>query len=296
MIPQLPWFAFFSMLAPFLIMLREGIEAALITGIVASYLYRTGRAQWMPAVWLGVFLAVALALFVGAGLELASAEFPQKAQELFEAIVGLIAVGVLVPMIFWMRKAARSIKGELEHSIEEALASPASSGWALIGMVFFAVAREALESVFFLLAIFEQSVGPAAPIGALAGIIGAAAVGYAIFVGGVRINLRLFFRWTGVFILIVAGGILSASIRSLHEAGLWNALQQTPFDFSGVLSPSSVAGAILTGLFNYQAAPAAGEMIAWFGFLAVTLYLFLRPEAPPGATARPTPAPRNVRA
>ncbi len=284
------------MLAPFLIMLREGIEAALITGIVASYLHRTGRAQWMPAVWLGVFLAVALALFVGAGLELASAEFPQKAQELFEAVVGLLAVGVLVSMVFWMRKAARSIKGELEHSIEEALASPGASGWALIGMVFFAVAREALESVFFLLAVFQQSTGPAAPIGALLGVVAATAVGYAIFVGGVRINLRLFFRWTGVFILVVAAGILSASIRSLHEAGLWNALQETPFDFSGVVSPSSLTGTILTGMLNYQATPTVGEMIAWFGFLAVTLYLFLRPVSAPRATARSTPTPRNVRA
>jgi high-affinity iron transporter len=282
------------MLAPFLIMLREGIEAALITGIVASYLHRTGRAQWMPAVWLGVFLAIALALFVGAGIELASAEFPQKAQELFEAIVGLIAVGVLVSMVFWMRKAARSIKGELEHSIEEALAAPGSSGWALIGMVFFAVAREALESVFFLLAIFQQSEGPAAPLGALAGIICAAAVGYAIFVGGVRINLRLFFRWTGAFILIVAAGILSASIRSLHEAGLWNGLQQIPFDFNGVIPMSSLPGAVLTGLLNYQAQPTVGEMIAWFGFLIVTLYLFFRPEAPARVEGTRNATARNV--
>jgi high-affinity iron transporter len=98
------------MLVPFLIMLREGIEAALIVGIIASYLQQTGRGQWMPAVWIGVFLAAALALLVGGGLELVSAEFPQKQQELFEGVVGLVAVGILSSMVFWMRKVARSIK------------------------------------------------------------------------------------------------------------------------------------------------------------------------------------------
>src|SRR5690606_9297237 len=83
------------MLAPFLIMLREGLEAALVTGIIASYLRQTGRGEWIPAIWVGVFLAVALSLFAGAALLLVSAEFPQKAQELFEAVVGLVAVAVL---------------------------------------------------------------------------------------------------------------------------------------------------------------------------------------------------------
>ncbi len=148
------------MLIPFLIMLREGIEAALIVGIVASYLKQSGRGALMPAVWVGVLLATALSLFAGAGLQLLAAEFPQKQQELFEGVVGLIAVVMLTSMVFWMRKAARSIKGELQASIDQALAKGSDGqGWALIGMVFLAVAREGLESVFFLLAIFQQSSG-----------------------------------------------------------------------------------------------------------------------------------------
>ena len=159
------------MLVAFLVMLREGIEAALIVGIIAGYLAQTGRRDWMPAVWVGVLLAVAAALLVGAGLQLVSAEFPQRAQELFEAIVGLVAVAVLTSMVFWMRKVARSIRGELHHSIDEALAGSSQHGLALIGMVFLAVAREGLESVFFLLAIFQQSPDPLAPLGALLGIL-----------------------------------------------------------------------------------------------------------------------------
>ncbi len=271
------------MLAPFLIMLREGIEAALITGIVATYLRQTGRAGWMPAVWIGVFLAVAMSLFVGAALQLASAQFPQKAQELFEALVGFIAVGVLVSMVFWMRRAARSIKAELHASIDEALGEHSAGAWGLIGIVFFAVAREGLESIFFLLAIFQQSAGATAPLGALAGILVATAIGFAIYFGGVRLNLKRFFRWTGVFILLVAAGILSSALGNLHEAGLWNALQARPFDLGAVLPVSSLPGTILSGIFSYEEAPTLGQVLLYAGFLGITLVLFLRPA---GGTGR----------
>ncbi|MCQ8783708.1 iron uptake transporter permease EfeU [Mangrovibrevibacter kandeliae] len=269
------------MLAPFLIMLREGIEAALLTGIVATYLRQTGRGQLMPAVWIGVFLAVALSLFVGAGLQLAATEFPQKTQELFEAVVGLIAVAVLVSMVFWMKRAARSIKAELHRSVDAALDGASGASWALVGMVFFAVAREGLESVFFLLAIFQQSTGPGAPLAALGGIVVAAVIGILIYAFGVRLDLRRFFRWTGIFILVVAAGILSSAIRSLHEAGLWNGLQERAYDLSAVLPASGPLGSLLSGIFNYQDAPAVGEAIAYVLFLLVALVLFLRPTPGP---------------
>src|SRR5690606_32613630 len=168
------------MLAPFLIMLREGLEAALIVGIIASYLRQTGRKEWLPAIWVGVLLAVAMSLFAGAALQLVAAGFPQKTQELVEAVIGLGAVVVLAGMVFWMRRAARSIKAELQGSVDQALAHPGDAGtWALIGMVFLAVAREGLESVFFLLAIFQQSRDAAAPIGAALGVIAAIGAGWA---------------------------------------------------------------------------------------------------------------------
>lgn len=281
------------MLAPFLIMLREGIEAALITGIVASYLRQTGRAAWMPAIWIGVLLAVALSLFLGAGLQLASAEFPQKAQELFEAVVGFVAVIVLVSMVFWMRKVARSIKGALQDSVDRALQGDRGGTWALIGIVFFAVAREGLESIFFLLAIFQQSPGPAAPIGALLGIAVAVGVGFAIYLGGIRLNLRRFFRWTGIFILFVAAGLLASALKNLHEAGLWNHLQEQAFDLSTVLPVSGLLGTILSGVFSYEEAPTVGQAILYLGFLAVTLTVFLWP-APPAAV-RPVSVSANGR-
>ncbi|MBP1849240.1 iron uptake transporter permease EfeU [Rhizobium halophytocola] len=285
------------MLAPFLIMLREGIEAALITGIIASYLRHSGRSQWLPAVWIGVFLAIAVSLFVGAVLQLVSAEFPQKAQELFEAFVGLIAVVVLVSMVTWMRKAARTMKAGLQGSVDQALAQGSGASLALIGMVFFSVAREGVESVFFLLAVFQQSQGMAAPLGALLGMVVALIIGLAIYGFGVRINLRRFFQWTGLFILVVAAGLLSAAIGSLHEAGLWNGLQTPAYDLSHALPVSSLFGTLLSGVFNYQEAPTIGQSIAWGLFLAITFFLFLRPVRVSGEKPL-TPAagePQNVR-
>lgn len=270
------------MLPSFLIMLREGIEAALIVGIIAGYLARTGRSAWLPTVWVGVLLAVALSLFVGAGVIALGAQFPQKTQELFEAIVGTLAVVILISMVFWMRKAARSIRQTMEHDIDAALADARGPAWALIGMTFFAVAREGLESVFFLLALFQQSPGPAAPLGALLGVGVAILMGVGIYRGGVRLDLRRFFRWTGVFIILVAAGLASSVLRNLHEAGIWNHLQQPVWDLTRTLPVGSIPGTVLSGLFGYHDAPVLGEVLVWAAVLSVTLWLFLRP-----APARP---------
>lgn len=270
------------MLSAFLVMLREGLEAALIVGIIAGYLARTGRSDWLPAVWIGVLLAIAISLFAGAAVLLVSAQFPQRTQELFEAIVGAVAVVILISMIFWMRKAARSIRKTMEHDIDRALAESRGPVWALIGLSFFTVAREGLESVFFLIALYQQSPGPQSLTGALLGIAAAAALGFAIFRGGLRLDLRLFFRWTGVVIILVAAGLASGVLRSLHEAGVWNLLQQPVWDLTRSLPVTSVAGTILSGLFGYHDAPVLGEVLVWALTLGITLWLFLQP-----ASARP---------
>ncbi|MEW6629858.1 MAG: iron uptake transporter permease EfeU [Pseudomonadota bacterium] len=277
------------MLVPFLIMFREGVEAALIVGIIASYLNRTGRGAWMPVVWIGIFLALASSLGVGAILQFAAVEFPQKAQELFEAVIGLVAVCVLTSMVFWMRRAARSIKAELHDSIDAAFAAPTSKGFGLIAMVFLAVAREGVESVFFLLAAFQQA-NAYAPLAALAGVVLAGFVGYGVYAGSVRLNLRRFFRWTGAFILIVAAGLLANSVNALHEAGLWNHLQAVVFDISGVLPMDSPLGSVLSGIVGYIDAPTVSELVVYVGFLLPSLWLFLADR--PGGATRGKPSER----
>ena len=275
------------MFAAYLIMLREGVEAALIVGIVASYLKQSGRAQWLPLVWAGVGAAVAVCLAVGFALISADREFPQREQELFEGLVAVLAVAVLTSMVFWMKRAARSIKAHLHHSIDNALRPGDRQGLALIGMVFFAVGREGLESLFFLLAVIQQSEGWAVPAGAALGLASAVAVGFAIYYGGVRLDLRRFFLWTGAFIIFVAAGLLAGAVRAFHEAGFWNGLQNTAFDFSAFLPQDGLIGTLLSSVLGYQDAPAIGEVIVYFAFLIPALIVFF-------SSARPQPVARTA--
>jgi len=280
------------MLVPFLIMLREGVEAALIVAIVAGYLVRTGRSDAMGSVWFGVGAAVVLSIVLGVVLELTASELPQKIQELFEAAVGLFAVVVLTSMVLWMGKAARSIRATLHAGIDAAFASGAQ-GRALAFLAFFAVAREGLESVLFLLAAYQQreDVGIEAFVGAVLGLAVAVGIGVTIHRGGRRLDLGRFFRWTGVFILFVAAGLLAGSLKSLHEAGLWNHLQATAFDLSDLLPADGALGTLLSGILGYRDTPSVGEVLIYLAYLLPVLALFLR-----GARPSPTPVLTNDRA
>ena len=266
------------MFVPFLIMFREGLEAALIVSLIASYLKRTQRSQWLGIVWVGVILAAALCLGLGIFINETTGEFPQKQQELFEGIVAAVAVGILTYMVFWMRKVSRSVKTHLEGAIDNALNAGKGQGWALVAMVFFAVAREGLESVFFLLAAFQQDVGIQAPIGAVLGLVCAIIVGMMIYWGGVKLHLAKFFKWTSLFILFVAAGLAAGAIRAFHEAGLWNYLQDIAFNFTDVLSTHSLLGTLLEGIFGYQEAPTVSEVLVYFLYLIPALIFFFMPQ------------------
>lgn len=266
------------MFVPFLIMFREGLEAALIVSLIASYLKRTQRGQWLGVVWIGVIVAVALCLALGIFINETTGEFPQKQQELFEGLVAVVAVCILTYMVFWMRKVSRSVKVHLEGAIDNALNSGKRQGWALVAMVFFAVAREGLESVFFLLAAFQQDVGIAAPIGAMLGLACAIVVGMLIYWGGIKLHLAKFFKWTSLFILFVAAGLAAGAIRAFHEAGLWNHFQDIAFDLSNQLSTHSLLGTLLEGMFGYQEAPSVSEVAVYFLYLLPALIFFFLPQ------------------
>ncbi|MDQ4431687.1 FTR1 family protein [Yokenella regensburgei] len=277
------------MFVPFLIMLREGLEAALIVSLIASYLKRTQRGRWIGVMWIGVFLAAALCLGLGVFINETTGEFPQKQQEIFEGVVAVIAVIILTWMVFWMRKVSRNVKKQLEEAVDNALQRSGNHGWALILMVFFAVAREGLESVFFLLASFQQDLGIWPPLGAMLGLATAVALGFMLYWGGIRLNLGSFFKWTSLFILFVAAGLAAGAIRAFHEAGLWNNLQQVAFDFSGVLTNHSLFGTLMEGIFGYQEAPSVSEVVVYFLYLIPALVLF---ALPPRATSPASGAAR----
>ncbi|EFN9233522.1 TPA: iron uptake transporter permease EfeU [Escherichia coli] len=272
------------MFVPFLIMLREGLEAALIVSLIASYLKRTQRGRRIGVMWIGVLLAAALCLGLGIFINETTGEFPQKEQELFEGIVAVIAVVILTWMVFWMRKVSRNVKVQLEQAVDSALQRGNHHGWALVMMVFFAVAREGLESVFFLLAAFQQDVGIWPPLGAMLGLATAVVLGFLLYWGGIRLNLGAFFKWTSLFILFVAAGLAAGAIRAFHEAGLWNHFQEIAFDMSAVLSTHSLFGTLMEGIFGYQEAPSVSEVAVWFIYLIPALVAFALPPRA-GATA-----------
>lgn len=259
---------------PFLIMLREALEATLIVVLITSYLKQTNQTQWLKFVWLGIVLAVSGCALLGWGIHASSGEFPQQQQELFEGIVAVIAVVMLTSMVLWMSKASRNIKATLHIAIEDSLSRKQGQGLALVIMVFLAVAREGLESIFFLLAAFTQDVGILAPIGALTGIATAVILGLLLFYRSIKVPLQSFFKYSSVFILFVAAGLSASAIRAFHEAGLWNHWQSIAFNLSQYLSTHSLFGTLLEGLLGYQEAPTVSEVSVYALYLVPALIWF----------------------
>jgi high-affinity iron transporter len=273
--------------AAFFISLREGLEAALIVGIIGAYLVKLGRRDALRGVWVGVGAAVTLSIVVGALVVATVGRLPLVVQESIEGIAAVIAVVVLTWMLFWMRRQGRAMKGELEHGVDVALAG--GSMLALAGLAFVSVAREGLETVLFLFAIGTSS-GPAVQtlVAAVAGLAAAVGIGWAIFAAGVRIDLRRFFNITGVVLIFVSAGLVAFAVHEFGEAGLI-ANSGTAFDLGSILPESSPIGALLAGLFGYRSTPTPLEVIAYLAYLIPVLVVFLRPmrrtAVGPAATA-----------
>lgn len=281
------------MLPTFIIGLREGLEASLIVGIISAFLIQRGERKALRPMWYGVALAVGLCFAVAVILEVVNDSLPHKQQEGLETILALLAVGGVTYMVVWMKRHSRELKGTLEASAQEALIL--GSSWALVGMAFFAVLREGLETAVFLLAVFGSSKDPAATgTGAALGIIVAVGLGFAIYKGGVRINLSRFFRFTGFVLVLVAAGLLASAVHTGHEAGWIDVMQAQAFDLRWLVAPGSVRAALLTGMLGLQPVPTVGETLAWLLYaIPMGLYV-LWPARPPVQTQRPARAPVTV--
>jgi high-affinity iron transporter len=265
----------------FVIGLREGVEAALVVGIIATFLRQQGRTDALRWMWTGVALAIVLCVAVAAVLEVVDELLPQRQQEAFEAVVGLIAVGAVTYMIFFMRRHARSLGGDLRSSAAGALA--AGSAASLVAMAFLAVMREGLETAMFLLAAFQASLGVSplsAGLGAVAGLLIAAAIGWAIYAGGMRIDLRRFFRVTSVLLVVIAAGLLSSAVHHANEAAILTAGHAQALDLSAVIVPrsDSVTTGLITGLLGIYPFPSVAEVIAWLLYAVPMLTLVLWPQ------------------
>ncbi len=272
-----------DMTSAFFVTLREGLEAALIVGIIVAYLVKVGRRDAIRLVAYGVAAAVAVSVAVGVVVFATVGELPEVAQETFEGIAAVLAVVVLTWMLFWMRRQGRAMQGELETSVAAAL--DRGSTLALAGLAFVAVVREGLETVLFMLAIVGSSEDVVATmLGATLGLVTAVAIGYAIFAMGVRVNLRQFFTATGILLIFVAAGLLAHAVHAFTEAG-WLPETAVAFDLSGVLDRDGLIGSMLAGLFGYRPAPTWSELIAYFAYLIPVLVIFLAPARTPARIA-----------
>ncbi len=281
------------MLANYLIGLREGLEAALVVALLLAYLTVTGTPRRRRDVWLGVGLAVAASLAVGAALTFTARSMSFRAQETFAGVMSIVAVGFVTWMIFWMRRTARGLKGELHAKVDSALAM---GGWALALTAFVAVAREGLETALFVWTAVRATGSDAAPlVGAVLGLATAAVLGCLFYKGSVRLNLGRFFTVTGAALVVVAAGVLAYGAHELQEAGylLAGGLGDVVVDASRALPPASWYGSLFKGLLSISAAPTRLELGVWLAYLVPVLFLYLHrrptPVPAPGPAASPRP-------
>jgi high-affinity iron transporter len=267
--------------ASFLIGLREGLEATLVVSILVAFLVKSDRRDKLPLVWAGVGLAVALSVGFGALLSFTAANLTFEQQELFEALTSIAATVFVTWMIFWMRGAARTIAGDLRAKLGRALNV---GGVAVAVMAFLAVVREGLETSLLFYASAQGAAATALPlIGISLGVLTSIVIGWGIYASAIRINLTTFFTWTGLLLILVAGGILKYGVHDLQEAGILPGLNTLAFDISAVLDPGAWYSALLAGMFNITPAPSVLEMAAWALYVIPVLFLFLRPAAAPKA-------------
>ena len=267
------------MLSALLITLREGLEAALIIGIILAYLARTGNRQGFKPVWFGTILAVVTSLIAGAAIYFSAGRLEGRAAEIFEGLAMLTAAGVLTWMIFWMRRQVINIKGQLHAQIQSVLGSGSSLG--LVGLAFVAVAREGIETVLFLFAATRVAESPIlSSAGGIVGLAIAIAIGYSIYKGTSRLNLRLFFNVTGLLLILFAAGLLAHGIHEFHEAGIMPPVVEHLWDINHILPEKSVFGRFLTAIFGYNANPSLAEVVAYFGYLGFILVGYFNPARP----------------
>lgn len=308
-------------LGSLLIGLREGLEAALIIGILVAYLARRDRRDALPRLWWGVAAAIGISVAVGAGFTFGSYTLTFEAQEAVGGVMSLFAVALVTWMIFWMMATGHRMKAELESGADKALA--VGTGTAIAWIAFISVGREGLETTLML---WGWALQPEALLGALAGIAAAAVLGYLAYRGLAKISYGTFFQWTGAFLIVVAAGILAYGIHDLQEAALlpgpFSGLPITPtdlrtgevltgltdgpfwmasfpfgwaFDVSATVDPSGALAALLKGTIGFTPQMSWLEVIAWITYLAVVLPKFLsRVRDQRRARRKPAPTPTPI--
>ena len=275
------------MLANFLIGLREGLEASLVVGILVAYVCRSRQRARLTAIWTGVGAAIVLSVVLGTSLYFVAREMADRAEPVFAGSLGLLAVVFVTYMVFWMRRAARTLRAELEGRVDAAVRMGAL---ALAVTAFVAVAREGLETALFLWTNIETTTGSGVLplLGAVIGLLSAVALEYLLYRSAVRINLARFFTITGRLLVVVAAGVLAGSVGDLQEGGVIPGGHALAFDVTRAVPEDSWYGVLLKGIIGFRPDTTWLMLAAWLAYLVPVMVVLTRP-ASPGRHPRPAP-------
>lgn len=277
----------------FLIMLREGFEAALIVAIVFAYLRAIGRRDLAPAVWGGVALGGVIAIAIGLTVHWTVGELGGERRLIAFGAISAAAAIVLTWMIFWMRRQSIAIKGELQHKVDAAVHS-GRAGTGVLLVAFIAVLREGIEAALFLIAASISTHADSIVTGGVLGLLGAALLGVLVYSGGRRIPLKWFFQITGGLLILFAAGLCSKAVLFFQAAGRLGFLTGDAYDLTRLhwLTVDSEFGRFLAGVLGWDPRPSWLQTLAWWLYLVPVAYLFY---AGGRAATKPAPAPATPR-
>jgi high-affinity iron transporter len=258
-------------ISAFWLALREGLEAALIIGVVLGALRKLGYKQHRRYVWLGAAGAITVSLAGAAALAAWGAQLEGMAEGVFEGVTMLLAALILTWMIAWMMARGRHVQASLEGRVRQTVAT--AHQWGLFWLAFVTVVREGLELALFLTAsVFAASVYDAV-IGALLGLAAAVVLGWATLTMTVRLNLGGFFRVTSVIMILVAAGLVAHGVHELNEVGVIPVGVEHVWDINSILPDQSAAGQLLQILVGYNGNPSMTEVLSYVFYLAVALFV-----------------------
>ena len=267
------------MFSSFLLSLREGLEAALIIGIVLGVLAKLKRTDLNAVVWRGVGLAALLSLLAAIALNLLGMEFEGKGEEIFEGIAMLLAAGVLTWMILWMKNHGGTLKSEIEEQTNRAALGKGQK--ALFALAFLAVFREGIELALFLLASRLTSSPLQTVLGALLGLISAGILGWILFTSTMKLSLHKFFSTTNILLIIFAAGLVGLGVHEFNEAGIIPSVIENVWNINPILSDKSEIGLLLKALIGYNGNPSLTEIVAYTIYLAgMTILVLLKRQIP----------------
>ena len=277
------------MLPTYLLSLREGLEAALIIGIVLGAVSKIRRNDLAPTVWFGALSAIAISILTAIVLTRFGMSLKDPGEAIFEGITMLIAAGILTWMIFWMGKQARFLKSELEAGVNKAIVSAGKN--ALFWLAFVAVVREGIELALFITAAFfaGSTSGVSGEliqtlVGTILGVGTAALLSWTLFATTVRLDLRKFFQVTGFLLILFAAGLIAHGVHEFTEVGWIPAVVEHVWSLDNIISESSLLGQLLATLFGYSSSPSLAEVFAYVVYLVVVIFFWRREITTPVKT------------